>query len=127
MIVDDSMFFRKYLNLMLNDAGYKVIEACDGQSALSKINDQHIHLLICDLDVINMDGMELLHKLRYLEAYRSMPVIALSADKRAEWKREGSEMGIRAWISKPFQPEQIITAVSKFISVNRAEACFATH
>lgn len=127
MIVDDSPSFRKVLNLTLSEAGYGVVEACDGQDALSKLNGQHIHLLICDLAMPNMDGMEFLHKFRYLAAYRFTPIIVLSTDNRVEKKQEGREIGVKVWMVKPFQPERMLDAVSKLISGHRVDSSAAVN
>jgi two-component system, chemotaxis family, chemotaxis protein CheY len=113
MVVDDSPSFRQVLKITLNEAGYDVIEACDGKDALAKLNGVAVNLLICDLAMPNMDGMDFLRALKQLPDYRFTPVLVLTTNTSAEKKKECREMGVKAWVNKPFQPEQILAAVAK--------------
>lgn len=121
MIVDDSPSLRKALNVTLSEAGYQVIEVCDDREArslldaLSLLDGMYVHLVICNLALPNMDGMAFLRELRQRSDYLFTPVIALSTDNWAEKKEEGREIGIKSWLVKPFQPEQILAAVSKLV------------
>ncbi|MDR3672622.1 MAG: response regulator, partial [Holophaga sp.] len=67
MIIDDSASLRQVVGIALSTAGYQVIEACDGQDALAKLNGARIHLMICDVNMPNMDGIS------YLKALRTLP------------------------------------------------------
>ncbi|NTV75150.1 MAG: response regulator [Holophaga sp.] len=115
MIIDDSVSLRQVVAIALASAGYDVIEACDGQDALDKLTGQKVHLMICDVNMPNMDGITFLKSIRIHPAYKFTPVIMLTTEAGEDKKREGQAAGARAWVVKPFKPEQLLVAVSKLI------------
>jgi two-component system chemotaxis response regulator CheY len=115
MIIDDSMSLRQVVGIALGAAGYEVIEACDGRDALAKLNGVKIHLMICDVNMPNLDGIGFLQAKRELPNYKFTPVIMLTTEAGEEKKREGQAAGARAWVVKPFKPEQLLLAVAKLI------------
>jgi len=115
MIVDDSASIRQVVNLTLRKVGYDVIEAVDGQDALRKLASVKVNLLICDVNMPNMDGITLLRSLKELPDYKYVPVIMLTTESQEAKKQEGRAAGARAWVVKPFKPEQMLEAVSKLI------------
>ncbi len=115
MIIDDSVSLRQVVAIALAGAGYDVIEACDGQDALAKLTGQKVHLMICDVNMPNMDGITFLKSIRAHPAYKFTPVIMLTTEAGEDKKREGQAAGARAWVVKPFKPEQLLVAVSKLI------------
>ena len=115
MIVDDSASLRQVVSIALKGAGYDVIEACDGKDALAKLTGQKIHLMISDVNMPNMDGISLVKAVKQLPAYRFTPIIMLTTESQDDKKKEGQAAGAKAWVVKPFQPEQLLTAVSKLI------------
>lgn len=115
LIVDDSASLRQVVALTLKSAGYEVIEACDGRDALSKLGGQKVHLMISDVNMPNMDGIGFVREVRKNPAYRYTPVIMLTTEAGDDKKRLGQEAGAKAWVVKPFQPQQMLAAVSKLI------------
>ena len=115
MIIDDSVSLRQVVAIALASAGYDVIEACDGQDALARLTGQKVHLMICDVNMPNMDGITFLKSIRVHPAYKFTPVIMLTTEAGEDKKREGQAAGARAWVVKPFKPEQLLVAVSKLI------------
>jgi two-component system chemotaxis response regulator CheY len=115
LIVDDSISLRQVVSIALSNAGYEVIEACDGQDALAKLTGQKIHLMISDVNMPNMDGLSFLKAVRQHPTYKFTPVIMLTTEAGEEKKKEGQAAGARAWVVKPFRPEQLLVAVSKLI------------
>jgi two-component system chemotaxis response regulator CheY len=115
MIVDDSASLRQVVNITLKGAGYDVLEARDGSDALSKLTGQKIHLIISDVNMPNMDGISFVRAAKQLPAYRFTPVIMLTTEAQESKKREGQAAGAKAWMVKPFQPAQMLSAVSKLI------------
>jgi len=115
MIVDDSESLRQVVNIALSGAGYNVIEACDGVEALGKLNGKKIHLIICDVNMPNMDGIAFVKELKQLPTHKFTPVIMLTTDGHEAKKREGQAAGAKAWVVKPFRPAQMLAAVSKLI------------
>ncbi|HRP77116.1 MAG TPA: response regulator [Rhodocyclaceae bacterium] len=115
MIVDDSATLRQVVGIALKGAGYDVLEACDGKDALGKLDGRKIHLIICDVNMPNMDGITFVKQMKTLPAYKFTPVIMLTTEAGEAKKQEGQAAGARAWVVKPFQPPQMLNAVSKLI------------
>ena len=115
MMVDDSASMRQVVAIALRSSGYDVVEACDGRDAMAKLDGRKIHLIISDLNMPNMDGIELVKEAKKLPAYRFTPVIMLTTEGAGGKKAEGQAAGAKAWIVKPFQPEQLLAAVDKLV------------
>ena len=115
MIVDDSASLRQVVGIALKGAGYDVIEACDGKDALSKLNGSKLHLIISDVNMPNMDGITFVKAAKQLPAYKFTPVIMLTTEAGDAMKQQGQAAGAKAWVVKPFQPAQMLTAVSKLV------------
>jgi two-component system, chemotaxis family, chemotaxis protein CheY len=115
LVIDDSASLRQAVTIALEGAGYEVVTAGDGQEALSKLDGQRIHLAICDVNMPVMDGIAFVAEAKKLPNYRFLPVIMLTTESRESRKREGQMAGAKAWVVKPFRPEQILHAVSKLI------------
>jgi len=115
MVVDDSASLRQVVGISLRGAGYDVIEGRDGMDALSKCSGQKINLVVCDVNMPNMDGFEFVRQFKALAPYRFTPVIMLTTETEEAKKREGQAAGAKAWVSKPFKPEVLLGAVQKLV------------
>ncbi|AEB60559.1 response regulator receiver protein [Ectopseudomonas mendocina] len=115
LIVDDSASIRQVVSITLKGAGYDVIEGCDGKDALTKLDGRKVHLIISDVNMPNMDGITFLKNVKQLPAYKFTPVIMLTTEAGEAKKDEGRAAGAKAWVVKPFQPAQMLNAVSKLI------------
>lgn len=115
MIVDDSASLRQVVAIALRGAGYQVLEASDGKHALSQLSGQKIHLVISDVNMPNMDGITFVKALKQLPAYKFTPVIMLTTESLESKKKEGQAAGVRAWVTKPFQPPVLLGAVEKLV------------
>lgn len=115
LIVDDSASLRQVVSIALKGAGYETIEASDGKDALSKLDGRKIHLVISDVNMPNMDGITFVKEMKTIPSYKFTPVIMLTTEAGEAKKAEGQAAGAKAWVVKPFQPAQMITAVSKLI------------
>lgn len=115
MIVDDSTSLRQVVAIALKGAGYDTIEACDGKDAISKMTGQKIHLIISDVNMPNMDGITFVKNVKQMASYKFTPIIMLTTESQDEKKKEGQAAGAKAWVVKPFQPQQMLDAVSKLI------------
>ena len=113
MIVDDSASMRQVVGIALKGAGYEVIEGRDGKDALSKLTGQKVHLIISDVNMPVMDGIEFLKAVKQMGSYKFTPIIMLTTESAEEKKRQGQAAGARAWVVKPFHPEQLLGAVQK--------------
>jgi len=115
LIVDDSASLRQVVKITLTGAGYEVLEAGDGVEALELLQSHKANLVISDVNMPRMDGLTLLRAIKEKPDLKFMPVIMLTTESEAEKKKQGQEAGARAWIVKPFQPQQMLAAVSKLM------------
>lgn len=115
LVVDDSASIRQVVSITLKGAGYEVIEGVDGKDAVGKLDGRKVHLIISDVNMPNMDGIAFLKAVKQMPAYRFTPVIMLTTETSDAKKQEGQAAGAKAWVVKPFQPAQMLTAVSKLI------------
>ncbi len=114
MTVDDSSSVRQMVGFTLKDAGYEVIEAVDGKDALAKLAGS-VDMIITDLNMPNMDGIELIRQVRAIPSYKFVPIVMLTTESQAEKKQVGKEAGATGWIVKPFKPEQLLAVVKKVV------------
>lgn len=115
MTVDDSPSIRQMVSFTLKEAGYDVIEAADGKDALAKLSEGPVHMVIADLNMPNLDGIELIREIRANPALRFIPIIMLTTESQERKKQEGRQAGATGWIVKPFKPEQLIAVVKKVL------------
>ena len=118
LIVDDSASLRQVVAISLNSAGYEVLQACDGRDALDKLGKlggQKIHLIVSDVNMPNMGGIEFVTEVKKNPLYKFAPVIMLTTEGNETIKERGRAAGAKAWIVKPFNPPQLLNAVSKLI------------
>jgi len=115
LIVDDSASVRQVVGIALKGSGYDVIEGVDGKDALAKLDGRKIHLMISDVNMPNMDGIEFVKAAKAMPAYKFTPIIMLTTESQEAKKREGQAAGAKAWVVKPFQPDQLLAAVSKLV------------
>ncbi len=113
MIVDDSASIRTVVGIALRGAGYTVIEAKDGQDAINKLTGQKVNLIISDVNMPIMDGITFVKNVKTMPAYKFTPIIMLTTESDESKKREGQAAGAKAWVVKPFKPEQMLSAVQR--------------
>lgn len=115
MTVDDSASIRQMVSFTLKNEGYTVIEAVDGVDALAKLKQNPANMVLTDLHMPNMNGIELIKNLRADPAYKFIPIVLLTTESQADKKQEGKSAGATGWIVKPFKPEQLVTVVKKVL------------
>ena len=113
MTVDDSRTMRDMVSFTLRGAGYEVVEAADGQQAMSAIAATKVDLVITDLNMPVMDGLTLIRKLRAIPAHRTLPILMLTNEADESKKAEGRAAGATGWIVKPFNPDKLVSVVQK--------------
>jgi two-component system chemotaxis response regulator CheY len=103
------------ITIALEDAGIGVVPAGNGLDALGKLNTTKFNMVITDLNMPEMDGIELIRKVRSMPDYRYAPIIMLTTEAQEEKKLLGKAAGASGWIVKPFSSEQILNIVKKFL------------
>lgn len=115
MAVDDSASVRQMVGFTLKEAGYEVIEATDGIDALSKLIGKQISMILTDLNMPKMDGIEMIRQVRSNSNYKYIPIVLLTTESQTNKKQEGKMAGATGWIVKPFKPEQLLAVVRKLL------------
>ncbi|MBI1208712.1 MAG: response regulator [Azospirillum sp.] len=113
LTVDDSRTMREMVAFTLEQAGYEVLAATDGQDALSLLEGNDVDLVIADLHMPVMDGLSLLRRLRAMPSRRSMPILMLTTEADERKKQEGRAAGATGWLVKPFDPGRLVSVVQR--------------
>lgn len=120
MVVDDSRTVRMSMEYLLKNNGYEVLCAEDGMDGLKKLDNwvksgKKPDLIITDVNMPNMGGLEFVTKLKQSMTTRFIPVLVLTTESQEAMKMEGKKAGAAGWIVKPYQPEQLIGVVKRFV------------
>ncbi|MGK0445534.1 MAG: two-component system chemotaxis response regulator CheY [Bermanella sp.] len=115
LAVDDSASMRQMVSFTLKGAGHDVVEASDGAEALKFAQGQSVDLVLSDVNMPNMNGLELCKNLRALPSYKFTPILMLTTESSGDKKMEGKSAGATGWIVKPFNPDQLLTTIKKVL------------
>jgi two-component system chemotaxis response regulator CheY len=115
LTVDDSPSVRQMIKLVLGPAGHAVVEAGDGSEGLVKAKAQNFDLVITDLNMPVMNGMQMIKALRALPSFVGIPIVFLTTESDDSVKQEAKAAGATGWITKPFKPEQLLSVVAKLV------------
>ncbi|WP_040951234.1 response regulator transcription factor [Gorillibacterium massiliense] len=119
LVVDDEERIRRLLRMYLEKEGYEIDEAEDGETALQKAVDRDYDLILLDLMLPGIDGMEVCARLRQVKA---TPVIMLTAKGEEANRVQGFEMGTDDYVVKPFSPREVIYRVKAILRRSSATA-----
>lgn len=115
LAVDDSPSMRDMVRMALTDAGFEITQASDGREALEIARRGSFDLVLSDVTMPSMDGIELIRALRSESAYRHTPILMLTTESAVERKRAGKDAGATGWIVKPFDPEQLVATLQRVL------------
>jgi two-component system chemotaxis response regulator CheY len=115
MTVDDSTSMREMIAFTLEKAGYRVVEAVDGKDALDKLARASVDMVVTDLNMPNMDGIELIRQVRASANHRFIPIVMLTTESQDTKKQAGRAAGASGWIVKPFRGEQLVSVAQRFL------------
>ena len=113
LTVDDSPSVRQVVRIVLEGAGYTVLEAGNGQEGLAKARTAPVDLVITDLNMPVMNGLDFLRKFRAHPAGKGVPVVLLTTESDDGLKKQAREAGATGWIMKPFNPAQLLSVMTK--------------
>lgn len=114
LAVDDSKSLRQMVTFTLKGAGHQVEEAEDGVEALEMASRATYDLVLTDVNMPRMDGLQLIQKLRQLPGYKLTPLITLTTEMSDTKKKQGKEAGATGWIVKPFDPDKLLEVIKRF-------------
>lgn len=115
MTVDDSASVRQMVSFTLRKAGYDVAEAKDGKEGLEAAAAAKFDLIITDLNMPNVDGIQMITGIRKLPGYSFTPILMLTTESQPEKKDAGRKAGATGWIVKPFNQDQLLAVVQKLV------------
>jgi len=115
LFVDDSVSIRMLVKMILEEAGYQIIMSEDGKDALSLLDGRTIDLVITDLHMPRMNGLELIKEIRKHQNYRFVPILFLTTETKPELKQEAKVAGATGWITKPFDRDKFLHIIKKVI------------
>jgi CheY-like chemotaxis protein len=118
LVVDDSAVVRRMLGLILERTGHLVTFAANGDEGLAELRARRPDLIISDLEMPVMDGVNFVRQLRADPGSRAIPVIMLTASGEAEDHRTIADMGIAAFATKPLRSNEVIELVSAALESN---------
>jgi two-component system chemotaxis response regulator CheY len=113
LIVDDSSIIRSHCRIVLQNAGYEVVEAWDAAQARTALKTMEIAFMLCDLNIPGMNGIELIEAMRKDARFATLPVAILTAERNAEVIARASQAGVTHWLLKPYKTEDLLTVVEK--------------
>ncbi len=116
LVCEDDEGLRTQLKILLEDNGHHVITAENGIAGLAQLDEAtDLDLLITDLEMPDLDGLELLSKLRVHPTYAALPSIMLTACNDPALKKQGRELKVGAWIIKPHNEKGVLLTVDKLV------------
>ena len=110
LVVEDSLAIRKILKRMLGHpdlAVGEVYEAADGAEALERLPGQNVQLILSDINMPNMDGIQLLSALKAKDEYKHIPVVMITTEAGQTMVKQAMQLGANGYIRKPFSPDEI--------------------
>ena len=115
LIVDDCDTTRKLLSFMIKGGGHNPIPASNGIDALEKLAQNEIHLVLTDLNMPQMDGLELVKAMRSDDNYKNIPVIMVSTEAEDKDKKMGYDAGVTLYMTKPVTAKWLVYQIDKLL------------
>jgi two-component system chemotaxis response regulator CheY len=119
LVVDDSSVARLKTGAIVQELGHEMVEARDGVEALARLKEGDIALVICDVNMPRMSGLEMLENIKRDARGATIPVLVLTTEGTPELVARAKKAGAKGWFVKPFRPEQMLTAVEKLLGSAR--------
>ncbi len=115
LTVDDSPSICQMVKLVLAPNGHNIVAASDGADGLAKAKSQRFDLVITDLNMPVMNGMEMIRAIRKLPNYVGVPIVFLTTESDDSIKSEAKAAGATGWLTKPFKPDQLQAVMTKLV------------
>ena len=120
LVVDDSAVMRHLNSAVLEEGGYQVLLAGDGEAALAQLATKAVDLVLTDWTMIPMDGCELTRQLRARPDAAELPILVLSTLSNDASKADAKKAGATGWLCKPIEPETLLAVVGSLMHPARA-------
>lgn len=113
LLADDEQSIQALLSYPLRKDGYEVIQAADGREALQRFSEAAFDLLVLDVMMPRLDGLEVARRLRQDPSTQDLRLVLVSARAQAADLQRGEDMGVDAYITKPFEPDVLVSVVQR--------------
>lgn len=113
LVVDDSASVRQQVRITLTQAGFSVVEAADGAIGAQLIAQGGIDCVVCDVNMPNMNGIEMLQAVKSQPQNEDLPIVMLTTEGSKELIVQAKQAGASGWIVKPFKAELLVAAIEK--------------
>jgi chemosensory pili system protein ChpA (sensor histidine kinase/response regulator) len=114
LFVDDSLSVRKYAELTFASLGVDLTLAVDGVDALNRLRGETFDIVFTDLEMPRMHGFELIRELRFVPAYRDLPIVVVTSRSGQKHKQQALTLGATEYLTKPFSPQVVEEMVRRF-------------
>lgn len=122
LIIDDSDILRLELKELLVSHGHEVLQAENGFKAIQTLKtNSDVSIIISDINMPDLDGLSFCQKIRETEELKNLPVIIVSSESSREMRKQGKELGVVAWVVKPYHPQSLLSAVEKILASSLAK------
>lgn len=115
LVVDDDKTTRKLLSLYLKAKGYEVVTAENGLDAMEKLGTENINLVVTDINMPYMDGIELTKNLRADDSWKDLPILMVTTEADDDERKKAYETGVDDYLVKPANAEQISDSIKKIL------------
>ena len=115
LAVDDSSTIRQMLAMTLGSAGHRVLQAEDGLEGYALATTEHVDVVIADLNMPVMDGLDFVRMYRTHPSSQGVPILLLSTESNDRFKRQAKDAGATGWITKPFRQDQLLAVVGRLV------------
>ncbi len=115
LTVDDSRTILAMLHHTLSNAGFEVLQAEDGKQGLDVLKTQTVDVVITDINMPVMDGIEFIKNVRATGNHQSLPILILTTETSQDKRDQGKAAGGTGWIVKPFDPEKLISVIHRVV------------
>jgi two-component system, chemotaxis family, chemotaxis protein CheY len=115
LTVDDSRTILAMLHHTLSNAGFEVLQAEDGQQGLDVLKTETVDVVITDINMPVMDGIEFIKNVRATANHQSLPILILTTETSQDKRDQGKAAGGTGWIVKPFDPEKLISVIHRVV------------
>lgn len=115
LVADDQLVMRNMFKTILSQTDHEIDFVADGASAYDEAKKKRYDLVITDLYMPHLTGIELTRKLRHLTTYKGVPILVVSTENAVDKKSEGKAAGATGWIVKPISSKKLLPAISKLL------------
>jgi two-component system, chemotaxis family, chemotaxis protein CheY len=122
LVVDDDPLMHRLFQHHLEKAGYQMVSAKNGREALDVASRQPPQLIVMDIMMPDMDGMEALRELKKSDATKAIPVVVITANGHHMARKESEQCGAAVFLTKPFSPTQLLTEIRKLVPPDESKS-----